>query len=118
MLSIRLPAEQDTYGALNLYATKPDAFDLESHAVAGILAAHGAVAFSAVMDRQKTIDLAPSDRRARCHRPGQGILMYKHRITGEQAFDLLRIASQRLNQCLRDVAARVTESGSDPGELQ
>jgi AmiR/NasT family two-component response regulator len=39
------------------------------------------------MDRARAMDCRDVIGQAK------GILMYKHRITGEQAFDLLRIAS-------------------------
>ncbi|GAB4083343.1 ANTAR domain-containing protein [Modestobacter muralis] len=40
-----------------------------------------------------------------------GILMERHRITEEQAFDRLRVLSQRRNVKLRDVAERVIYTG-------
>ena len=40
-----------------------------------------------------------------------GVLMHQHRITREQAFDLLRVASQDTNRKLADVAADVADTG-------
>ena len=43
----------------------------------------------------------------------QGILMERERITADQAFDVLRRASQRMNVKLRDVASHLVETGED-----
>jgi AmiR/NasT family two-component response regulator len=43
-----------------------------------------------------------------------GILMERERITAEQAFDVLRRASQHLNIKLREVAQNLVETGEDP----
>jgi len=43
-----------------------------------------------------------------------GILMERERITGHQAFDILRRASQHLNIKLREVAENLIETGEDP----
>ncbi len=44
----------------------------------------------------------------------QGILMERERITADQAFDVLRRASQHLNVKLREIATRLVESGESP----
>jgi AmiR/NasT family two-component response regulator len=44
----------------------------------------------------------------------QGILMERERVTAEQAFDILRRASQHLNEKLRDVAQNLVETGESP----
>lgn len=45
----------------------------------------------------------------------QGILMERERITADQAFDVLRRASQRMNVKPRVVASTLVETGEDPG---
>ena len=44
----------------------------------------------------------------------QGILMEHERVTAEQAFDILRRASQHLNEKLRDVAQNLVDTGESP----
>jgi AmiR/NasT family two-component response regulator len=44
----------------------------------------------------------------------QGILMERERITADQAFAILRIASQHLNVKLRDVARDLVDTGETP----
>jgi PAS domain S-box-containing protein len=43
-----------------------------------------------------------------------GVLIERHRITAKQAFEMLRQASLHRNIKLREIAARVVESGQDP----
>ncbi|MGO4600153.1 ATP-binding protein [Terrabacter sp. 2RAF25] len=43
-----------------------------------------------------------------------GVLIERHRITAKQAFEMLRQASLSRNIKLREIAARVVESGQDP----
>lgn len=44
----------------------------------------------------------------------KGILMIREGITADEAFDILRRASQRSNVKLREVASRVVTAGADP----
>jgi hypothetical protein len=43
-----------------------------------------------------------------------GVLMAHHKITEDEAFTLLRLASQALHRKLRDIAAEVAETGILP----
>ena len=44
----------------------------------------------------------------------QGILMERDRLSPDQAFDILRRASQHLNLKLRDVAQNLVDTGERP----
>jgi AmiR/NasT family two-component response regulator len=44
----------------------------------------------------------------------KGILMERLHITSDQAFDQLRIASQRINRKVRDIAVELAETGEWP----
>jgi len=44
----------------------------------------------------------------------QGMLMERHRISGDEAFTRLRICSQLLNRKLRDVPSELVETGEEP----
>lgn len=46
----------------------------------------------------------------------QGILMERERITADQAFDVLRRASQKVNIKLRTVAETLVETGEAPAQ--
>ena len=43
-----------------------------------------------------------------------GVLMTRHHVTRDQAFGLLRMASQNSNRKLHDVALEVTDTGALP----
>ncbi|WNV74056.1 GAF and ANTAR domain-containing protein [Geodermatophilus sp. DSM 44513] len=110
-LSLPLDVEGRSAGALNLYATAPGVFTAEDEAVAAGWAeqATGALAVALRVagsdDRAKRL-LGGLDTRAAI---GQavGLLMAQERCTAAAAFDLLRIASQRRNVKLHEVAAGV-----------
>lgn len=104
ILGFRLFAEEDTMGALNLYSSRPNAFDAEAVATGSILAAHAAIAMSWAREReymQVALDSRDVIGQAK------GLLMARRNITGDAAFELLREASQRRNVKLRQVAEQV-----------
>lgn len=104
MLCFRLFAEVNTMGALNLYSKQPDAFDDEAVAVGSVFAAHAAVALSAAQhDEQMRRAIETRDVIGQA----KGILMAQQHLSADQAFEILRRASQRMNVKLRDVAERV-----------
>ena len=107
ILAIRLFIKQDTMGALNLYSTRRDAFDDTDVALGTVFAAHAAVAMLSA-ERNKNLERKAESRdligRAK------GVLMARQHLTDEQAFDVLRRASQRLNIKLAEIATRVATS--------
>jgi GAF domain-containing protein len=111
ILSVRLFAQERTFGALNLYSTKPDAFDDVDVALASVFATHAAVAIKAVR-REHDLE-ARAESRDLIGR-AKGILMTRQHVTDEAAFDMLRCASQRLNVKLVEVADSVNYTGEIP----
>ncbi|MCU1497927.1 MAG: response regulator with putative antiterminator output domain [Acidimicrobiales bacterium] len=101
ILSIRLFVERSTLGALNLYSTAADAFDDTDIAVGSVFAAHAAVALSSA---QREADLERKAASRNLIGEAKGILMARSNIDEDQAFHLLRRASQRLNIKLTAVA--------------
>lgn len=106
MLSLRLFADGDTMGALNLYSKATAAFDDEAREVGSVFAAHAAVAMASAKDHEH---MQEAVRSRDVIGQAKGILMARQDITEGEAFDLLRRASQRLNIKLRDVAQAVSE---------
>lgn len=93
-------------GALDLYSVTPHAFHDEDRAAAALFAAHAAVAFEAARERvQLEQALASRDVIGQA----KGILMAQSHITADEAFDLLRRASQRLNRKLNVVAQDIVD---------
>jgi GAF domain-containing protein len=111
ILSIRLFVERDTMGALNLYSRRADAFDATDVALAAVFATHAAVAMSTAR-REANLERKAASRdligRAK------GIVMALRHISDDEAFALLRDASQRLNVKLTAVAQQVSDSGEVP----
>jgi GAF domain-containing protein len=112
ILSFRLFVEEDTMGALNLYSTKVDAFDDHDQAVGAVFAAHAAVAMQAAR-REEDLERMAATRDIIGQ--AKGMLMAREGVDEEQAFEMLRRASQRLNVKLRDVAQRMVHGESSEG---
>ena len=110
-LSVPLTVGGRPVGALNLYAPDARAFEETrlgwargiAAAVSGVLA----LAASRAEQARQVEDLrAALDTRAVIDQ-ALGILMAQQRCTSDEAFDILRRASQRRNAKLRDVAAGI-----------
>ena len=116
-LAISLSANGVT-GALNLYCAHPQAFGVVDRSNGDLLATLAGIAMS------NSEALSTEERRVSNLRAGlisrevigqaQGILMEREQITSDQAFDILRRASQRLNIKLRDVAQNLVDSRVRP----
>ncbi|MBD3924511.1 GAF and ANTAR domain-containing protein [Nocardioides cavernae] len=104
-LSFRLFTRPDrTWGALNVYSTKPRAFTEEDVQQGQIIAAMAAVALArSVNDEQ----LATALESRTVIGQALGMLMERYGIDEDRAFDVLRRLSSQENTKLRDLAARV-----------
>lgn len=113
MLSFRLFAdEEDTMGALNMYSKRPGAFDGEAEAIGAVLAAHAAVALHGAQAEEHLGDAVASRD---VIGQAKGILMARQGVSADEAFDVLRRGSQRLNVKLRSLAERVVEQAEGKG---
>jgi len=105
-------------GALVLYANCSHAFDTVDRARALLLASLAGLALTMVQAHEDDTEIARNLEAALLTREiigqAQGILMERERITADQAFVILRRASQHLNIKLHDVAQALVEPGSDP----
>jgi GAF domain-containing protein len=115
-LALNGPISDDSLGgSLNAYAAAPNAFDDEAVEIGLILAAHASVAVRAIRQREAVEQLSSDLRTALSSRDvigqAKGILMERLRITPEDAFDVLRRASQRLNVKLREIAQTLSDTG-------
>jgi GAF domain-containing protein len=110
-LSVPLPVRDTVLGALNIYSCERGSFDDVDLERASTLAAHAAVAVANAHAYNTTVQLAAHLRVALETRgvieQAKGILMQRHRCTADDAFELLRAASQNENVKLRDVAGRI-----------
>jgi hypothetical protein len=116
MLSFRLYLEDDPgmIAGLNMYSTQESAFNKESETIGLMLATHGALALSGALARQRAHYLELALANSREIGIAIGVLRTLHKITRDQAFDLLRLASQGLHRKLASIAADVADTGSLP----
>lgn len=113
MLSVRLFLENDdTVAGLNLYSSQRHAFDDTDQTVATLLATHGGLAVGAAHNRDKAGNLERALHTSRQIGIAMGILMAMHKVTEDQAFGLLRVASQSTHRKLADLAVEVAETGA------
>jgi len=112
MLGFRLYLENDdTIGGLNLYSTQRDAFDGMAELTGGIIATHAAIALTGARHRDQAEHLQLALESNRQIGVAMGVLMSRQHVTRQQAFDLLRIASQHTHRKLADIAMDVSETG-------
>ncbi|WP_255687318.1 GAF and ANTAR domain-containing protein [Pseudonocardia sp. TRM90224] len=114
MLSFQLFVEEDTIGALSLYSRSAAAFDADDRALGTILATHAALAVRAAQDRERAANLDVALVSSRDIGVAMGVLMSAGLVSRDEAFTLLRRASQHLNRKLRDVALEVADTGEIP----
>ena len=105
-------------GALSLYGTRPAAFDAADRAKGAVFAAVAGLAAGAAAQHQAEQAQNVALRRALVTRQvigqAQGILMERDRVTADQAFEILRRASQHLNEKLHDVDQKLVDTGESP----
>jgi hypothetical protein len=118
MLSFRLffedDANADLVAGLNLYARQPGAFGEASENVGLLLATHGALAVAGSAARERAENLTTALMNSRDIGVAMGILMQKHKVTRDEAFNLLRMVSQQSHRRLADVATSVADTGELP----
>ncbi len=116
MLSHRLQIDDQTevISGLNVYATRPHAFSDADVEVGHLLAAHAAVAIAAAGSATRAANLQRALDSNRDIGVAIGILMALYKVTRDEAFDLMRVASQRTHRKLHAVAIDIVETGALP----
>jgi GAF domain-containing protein len=117
-LSVPLPYQGTSIGALNNYATEPAAFATPESLAAALEVAEAiavvvvnADAHAQLGEQARNMRLA-MDSRAVIEQ-AKGVLMAQRHLDADQAFDVLREASQRYNRKLRDIAQGIVASTQD-----
>jgi GAF domain-containing protein len=120
-LSVPLPYQGATIGALNIYARQPKVFDDSDIEFAQEVAAWVAVAVGNAEAAARTSDDLTQLRTVMLSRAlieqAKGILMERHKITEDEAFTMLTRSSQQTNTKLRDVAAELVRTGALPSPV-
>jgi GAF domain-containing protein len=114
-LSMPLPYQGGVIGALNNYSSEPFAFAAPESLAAGTdvaeaiaVAVANAEAHHELGEQARNMRIA-MDSRAVIEQ-AKGVLMAQQHVDAEQAFEILRAASQRANRKLRDIAVGVVAS--------
>ena len=115
MLSYRLGHDiGDRVDGLNIYSDEVAAFGERSELVGLMLATHGALAVALTANQERVENLQKALLSNREIGVAMGVLMARHRVTRDQAFGLLRMASQNSNRKLHEVALQVADTGALP----
>lgn len=113
-LSLPIAPHSDTAGALNLYAPMPRAFEDVDREPLRMLAAQatGAIALAQrIADAEEfATDLQKALRSRTVIDQAMGVIMGQQRCTADEAFKVLRTASQHRNVKLRDLCAELIAS--------
>jgi PAS domain-containing protein len=115
VLACELPITGSGEARLNLYSSQPRAFGPMAELVAPVFAARASITL-AHSDEVHNLRKAIASRQV----IGQavGILMERHRIRAEEAFDRLVAASKNSRVKLRELAVRITETGEEPHQIR
>jgi len=114
MAGFRIRAGEEVTGALNLFSDTPGG--LSGHAVDQgiVLASFITVALVASSERRSATTLRAGLQSNREIGKAIGLMMAFHKISDEEAFAMLRTASQEMNLKLSEVARRVVEHHNQP----
>jgi hypothetical protein len=112
MMSFRMFFEEgDLVAGLNIYATRTNVFDDLAETTGLVLATHGALALSGAVRLERIENLERALATNRDIGVAMGILMKAHLATKQQAFDMLRVASQHTHRKVGDIALQVIDTG-------
>ncbi len=114
-ISMPLGSAEEMGAALNIYARDAGAFDEDSRRIGAKLARFAGVAVANMHAYQSARELAGNLQAALEARAvidqAKGILMERHKLTPDQAFQLLAKASMATNRKLRDLAETLVTTG-------
>lgn len=119
MLAYRLHLlnEDETIAGLNFSSSEAGAFTDDDIVRGTILASHCALLVTATLAETKAENLLKGLQSNREIGIAVGVLMARHGLTRQQAFDVLRVASQDSNRKIADIAVEVGDTGLAPIDL-
>jgi GAF domain-containing protein len=112
-VSVGLPVGPAVVGALNIYSTEMEEFDDEARELAETFAGYAAVALANAHLYASTAKVAQQLDTAMATRAvieqAKGMIMLTHKVSADEAFDILSTASQRQNRKLRAMAQMIVD---------
>jgi len=109
---LRLSGDAGVIAGLNVYSDATDAFDERARATGLVLATHGGLLMNTMLANDRVRNLQRALESNRQIGVAMGVLMHQHRLTLDQAFDVLRAASQDSNRKIADLAIGVIDTGT------
>ena len=114
-LTIPLPFQGAVIGALNVYSTRPETFATARALDAALTVAETigvtvANAHAHARLGEEAVNLRRAMQSRAVIEQAKGVLMAQRGVGADQAFEILREASQRYNRKLRDIAAGIVDS--------
>jgi GAF domain-containing protein len=104
-------------GALNFYSRAPEAFSPDDEETAETFGLHAAVVLANAQAYWNAYELSQQLEHAMASRAGieqaKGVLIGESGVTSDEAFDLLKRASQRQNRKLREVASEIVNRAQE-----
>lgn len=117
--SLPIIVGEEALGALNLYSESPAGLEPEAARVANGLVKQSAVvmanAFALTLAEMTAAQLREALETRDLIGQAKGVIMGRQGVGADEAFDILRRASQRTNRRLRDVAADLIRHYTVPG---
>jgi transcriptional regulator with GAF, ATPase, and Fis domain len=113
-LAYALQVDGQDFGVLSLHSTEDGYFTDDIRAAAEIYAGHALMALLHAKEHNKVVNLEIGLASNREIGTAIGVVMTSYRVTDQQAFDMLPMASQHGHRKLRDVAAEVVLTGQLP----
>ena len=121
-LSVPLPFQSVTVGALNTYATEPHSLGQEGLPAAEDVASWVALAVGNAEAAARTVEDLEGLRTAMKSRAvieqAKGVLIERYRLTEDRAFAVLIRASQNNNVKVRDIADHLVSTGELLGQAE
>lgn len=108
MLCVPLWVDTSCLGTLSLYSSRSAAFTDHDLRLTQLYATHAALALA---DAQRTAQLSAALHNRDVIGQAKGILIERHRLTPDQAFQALSRASQSANKKLTAIAQHLVETG-------
>ena len=115
---LEIDADEQVSGALNIYAREAGAFDEDARVAATRFGPYAAVAAGNLHAYQSARSMADNLQVALESRAvidqAKGVLVERHKVTPDQAFQLLAEASMNANRKVRDIAEQLVHTGEFP----
>jgi GAF domain-containing protein len=109
MAGFRLIVDQRKVGALNLFSDRPNGLDDASVDQAAVLAAFASVVLIAAANKQQARSLREGLASNREIGKAIGLMMAFHKVGDDEAFEILRKASQDMNLKIREIAGQIVD---------